>query len=142
MRKFVPSCCAHRWNATDTIDRLLNVNAPLRGRSSCRLHLVLHSFCDCWKTALRENLSRERAVQFGLDCTDFVGNGIFSYFIIRFLGLGDVNGMYYIYYASSQVIKYLLFLIKLRYLLKIIDFKLHIFFYNIIFSIFYIFLII
>lgn len=40
----------------------------------------VHSFCNCWKTALRENLSRERAVQFGLDCTDFVGNGVFSLF--------------------------------------------------------------
>lgn len=135
MRRFVSSCCAHRWNATDTTDRLLNVNAPLRGRSSCRLHLVCIPSATIGKRLSKKTyLERE---QCSLDCTDFVGNDVFSYFIIRFLGLSYVNDMYYIYYVSSQVIKYLLFLIKLRYLLKVMDFKLYIFFYNIIFNIFF-----
>lgn len=142
LRRFVPSFAHIVGTQLTRLDRLLNVNAPLHGRSSCRLHLVCIPSATVGKCLSEKTyLERERcsSILIALISSVMV---FFPYFIIRFLGLGDVNGMYYVYYVSSQIIKYLLLLIKLRYLLKVMDFKLYIFFYNIIFSIFYIFLII
>lgn len=97
MRRLVPSRQAHR--------RVANQDAT-RTRARCERTFTrpivmlaspgAHSFCNCWKTAPRGNLSRERERASSLFAITPIppAVGAFFYFIIRFLGLGDATDVY------------------------------------------------
>lgn len=78
-------------------EHALDVNAPLRGRSSCWLHLVRIPSATVGKRLPEETyLERERERASSLFAITPIppAVGAFFYFIIRFLGLGDATDVY------------------------------------------------
>lgn len=80
-------------------EHALDVNAPLRGRSSCWLHLVRIPSATVGKrlpeeTYLERERERKRASSLFAITPIPPAVGAFFYFIIRFLGLGGATDVY------------------------------------------------